>query len=135
MSSNFLVFHISGGIFSRPATFQLLIFLSTMLSSSSVNWPSFMSSWLLIIFMIGLSVTLGEFPSRFLKCSFHFCILSSWLATFGFTLEMLFFLFTSFIVCHTIYNYLSSTECLILLIWPWMYSCSFWHVWVFSGLS
>ena len=34
-------------------------------------------NWLKIIPWIGLSVTLRVFPSRFLKCSFHFCILSS----------------------------------------------------------
>ena len=48
-----------------------------------------MLSWLLIIFVISLSVTLGVFASRFLKCSFHFCIHSSWLTTFSFTLKVL----------------------------------------------
>ena len=42
-----------------------------------------MFSWLLMIFMISLSVTLGEFPSRFLKCSFHICICFSWLVAFS----------------------------------------------------
>ena len=34
--------------------------------------PNLMSCWLLIIFMIDLSVTLGEFPSRFLWSDNHF---------------------------------------------------------------
>ena len=79
--------------------------------------------------MIGLLVTLGNFPSRYLKCSFHFCIRSSWLVAFSSALEMLFLLLTSFTVCHAVQGCLSSTEFLILLIWPWMYSiCSFWYV-------
>ena len=76
-SSNFLIFHTSGGILSRPAAFLLLIFLSTLLSSSRVNYPSLMSCWLLIISVISLSVTFGKFSSRFLKCSFHVCSRSS----------------------------------------------------------
>ena len=40
-------------------------------------------------------------------------------------LKVLFFLLISFTVGHTIWDCLSSTEFLILLIWPWMYSiCS-----------
>ena len=125
-TSNFLVFHTSGGISSRPAAFLFLIFVSTTSNSSWVNCPCLMSS-LLIIFVIVLSVTLGNFPSRFLKCSFHMCICSR-LAAFSFALEVLVLLFTSFTVCHTIWDCLSSTEFVILLIWPWMYSiCSFWY--------
>ena len=62
--SNVLVFHISVSVSSRPAAFLLLIFVSTTLSSSSVNYPSLMTGFRLIIFVIGLSMTLGEFPSR-----------------------------------------------------------------------
>ena len=40
MSSNFLVFHTSGGISSSPAAFVFLIFLSTESSYSRVNGPS-----------------------------------------------------------------------------------------------
>ena len=47
-SSNFLVFHSSGGISSRPSDFVPLIFVSTMLNSSFVNCPSLISTWLLI---------------------------------------------------------------------------------------
>ena len=121
MLSNSLIFHTSSGISSRLAAFLFLIFVFTM-SSSCINCPS----WLLIIFMIGLSVTLGYFPSKFLKCSFHKCLHSFWLAAFSFALEVLFLLLTSFTVCHTIQDCLSSTKFLILLIWSWMYSvCSF----------
>ena len=115
----FLVFHTSVDILSRPATFLLLIFLSPSLGFFLVNWSSMMYRWLLIIFVIGLSVTLGEFPSRFLKFSFHICI-SLWLEAFSFVLEF------ALPFDHCIYclsrDYLSSTEFLILLIWPWIYS-------------
>ena len=77
MSSNFLVFNISEGISSRPAAFQFLIFLSTTSSSSRVNCLNLMSCGLLMIFVIGSFITLGDFPSRFLKCCFHMCIHSS----------------------------------------------------------
>ena len=84
-----------------------------------------MSSWLLIIFVIILSVTFGEFPSRFLKYSFYMCIHSSCLAAFSLALEV-FLLLTSFTVYHAIRDYLSSIKFLILLIWPSMYFiCSF----------
>ena len=116
MSSNFLVFHTSGGISSKPAAFIFLIFLSTISSSSCVNCPSLMSSGLLIIFVIGLFVTLGDFPSRFPKCFFHSCICSSWLAAFSLALAVLFLLLTSSTVCHAILDCLSSTESLILVI-------------------
>ena len=87
-----------------------------------------MSSWLLIIFVIVSSLTLGDFPNRFLKCSFHRCIHSSWLAAFSLALAVLFLLLTSFTVSHAILDYLSSAESLILLICSWMYSgCSFRH--------
>ena len=75
MSSNFFVFHTSGDLSSKPVAFPFLTFVST--TSSQVNCPSLTSSLLLIIYVIGLSVTLGNFPSRFLKCSFHKCICSS----------------------------------------------------------
>ena len=75
-----------------------------------------MSSWLLIIFMIGLSVTLEEFPRRILKCSFPIYIHSLWLAAFSFALEVFFLLLTFNTVCHAIRDCLSSTEFLILLI-------------------
>ena len=137
-SSNFLVFHISGSISLRSAAFLFLIFLSSTLSSSWVNCLSLMSSWLLIIFVIGLSITLGEFPRRFMKCSFPMCNRSSCLATFSLALEVLFLLLTFFTICLAIRDCITSTEFLILLIWHWMYFiCSFWYalssfLWVFS---
>ena len=94
-SSNFLVFHTSGGFSSRPAAFLFLVFVNTTSSYPWVNCLSLIFSWL-FIFMIGLSATLGDFLSRFLKCSFHMCIRSSWLAVFSSTLEVFFLLLTSF---------------------------------------
>ena len=132
-SSNFFVFHTSGGISSRPAAFPFLIFVITTSRSSCVDCPSLMSSWSLITFVIGLSLTLRGFPSRFLKCSFHMCIHSFWLATFSLALEVRFLLFISFTICHTIRDCPSSNEILIPLIWLWMYSIySFWFVFISS---
>ena len=65
-------------------------------------------------------------PSRFSKCCFHSFIRSCWLVAFSLALVVLFLLLTSFIVCHTILDCLSSTESLILSIWFCMHSvCSF----------
>ena len=87
-----------------------------------------MTDNLSIIFLIGLSVTFGDFSNRFLKCSFHKCIHSSCLAVLSLALEVLFFVFRSITVCHAIQDCLSSIEFLILLIWPWIPSvCSFMH--------
>ena len=66
--------------------------------------------------MIGLSVTLEDFPSRLLKYSFHICIYSSWLTAFSFVLKVLFFLLASLTVCHAIRDCLSSTEFLFYFI-------------------
>ena len=61
-----------------------------------------------------------------MKGSFHFWSLSSCLAAFSFAFEVFFLLLTSFTIFHTIHDCLSSTEFLILFIWPWMYSsCSY----------
>ena len=126
MSSNSLVFHTSGDISLSPAAFLFLIFLCTKLRSFCVDCPALVSRRLLIIFVIGSSVNFGVFSSKFSKCFFHWCFRSSWLAAFSLVLAVLFFLLTSFTVCHAILDFLSSTESLILLIWFWMYSvCSF----------
>ena len=126
MSSNWLVFHSSGGISSNPATSLFLIFLSTESRSSWVNGPSLMSNCLLIILVIGSCVSFGGFPSRFSKCCFHSLILSCWFVAFNLAFAVLLLLLTSFIVCHAILDYLSSTESLILSIWFCKYSvCSF----------
>ena len=91
------------------------VFICIMLSSSWVNCPS----WLLTVFVIGLSVTLRDFSNRFLEYSFHMCIRSSWVTPFTFTLEVL---FTHFIYCLPCYSRLSIFyQIFILLIWPWMY--------------
>ena len=84
MSSNCLVFHTSGGISSNPAVFLFLISLNES-SSSCVNCPSLMSNCLLILLVIGSCITFGGFPGKFLKCCFHSCIRSSWLACFQFS--------------------------------------------------
>ena len=85
-----------------------------------------MSNCLLIIFVIGSCVTFGGFPSKFSKCFFHNCIRSSWLVAFSLAFAEHFLLLTSFTIYHTIQDYLSSTESLILSIWFCMYSvCSF----------
>ena len=65
MSSNSLIFYTSGGISSSPAAFLFLIFLSTELSSSCVNFPSLISNWLFIISVIGSCITFGSFLSKF----------------------------------------------------------------------
>ena len=65
--------------------------------------PILVSSWQLIIFIIGLPVTLGKFPSRFMKCSFYICIHSSLMAAFNFALKTLLLLLPSFTVCHAIH--------------------------------
>ena len=126
VSSNFLVFHTSGGFSSRPVTFLFLIFLSTKSSSSWVNCPCLISSWLLIIFVIGSSVTFGGFLSKSLNCCFHRCIRFSWLGAFTLALTVLFLLLTWSTVYHAILDCLFSTVSLILLIWFCMcYVCSF----------
>ena len=92
-----------------------------------------MSGWLLITFVIGLSVTLGDFQSRFSKCSFYMCIRFSWLAAFSLALGELFLFLTPITVCHAIRDCQSSTEFLILLIWPLMYPFrSFWYALITS---
>ena len=69
----FLSSKLHGGIFSRPAAFlHFIFFFNTVSSSFSINCPSLIISWQLIIFWIGLSIISERFPSRFLKCSFHF---------------------------------------------------------------
>ena len=87
MTSNFC-FLASGGKIIKTSNFPVFNFCSII--SSYVNSPSLMSSWLLIFFLIDSSVILGDFPSRFLKCSFHKCMHSSWLAAFIFALAVFF---------------------------------------------
>ena len=74
-----------------------------------------------------------DYNCRFLKCSFHFWSLSSWLVAFNFALEALYLLLILFTVCSAIFDGLSSQEFLILLVWPWLYyNCSFWYLFVSS---
>ena len=122
MYSNFLIFYTWGGILLRAADFLLLIF-STASSSSSINSPNLMSSWSLIIYSVSLSA--DSWNVLFINEVF----------LLGWQLSKYFFLpLTSFTIFHAIHDCLSSTEFLILLIWPWMYStCCFWYVLVLSG--
>ena len=53
------------------SSFLPIRLVSIHVLSSCINCPSLMSSWLPIIYVIGSSVTLGCFQSRFWKCSFH----------------------------------------------------------------
>ena len=133
---NFLVFNTSEDILSRPVAFLFLILLRFMSSFSWVNCPSLMSWSLLIIFVIGLSLTFGDFSN---SCSFHICISSSWFKAFCLALEVLFPLRNSFTVSHTIRDCLSFIKFQILLIWRWMCSiCSFCYALInslFNSLS
>ena len=54
------------------------IFSIIVSSSSFLNSHSMMSTWLWIIFSIGLSLISGGFPGRFLKYAFHFWNLLDW---------------------------------------------------------
>ena len=65
----------------RPAAFLGLIFSSTV---SNLVWCFYGYKY----FLVYLLVISSEFPSRFLKYSFHFLRLSPWLASFNFTLEV-----------------------------------------------
>ena len=103
------------------------LFFNTASSSTSINCDSVMSCWPLITFWIVFSVILEWFPCRFLKCSFHFWILSSWLAALlllpkcspSRLLHLL-----SIVVFASVYLQPN---------WPWMYpNCSFWYVLVSS---
>ena len=126
MTSNCLVFHTSQGISWSPAAFLFLIFLRTELSFSCLNGPCLMSNCLLKIWVIGLCVTFGWFPSRFSKCCSLSFILFCWFVAFNFALVVLLLSLSSFIVCQAILDCLSSTESLILSIWFCTFSvCSF----------
>ena len=61
--------------------------------------------------MIDLSVTFGDFPSRFLKCSFHIFIHSSWLVAFSFALGVT-LPSTLFIYSLACYSKLSIFNCI-----------------------
>ena len=71
---------------------------------------------------MGFLVIPTGFPIRYLKCSFHFWCLSSWLTAFSFAFKLFFLFFGSFTVCHIHRDCLSSTEFQISLIWYFPYS-------------
>ena len=87
--------------------FLLLIFVNTTLRSSWINCLSLLSRLPLIFVVVGVSVTLMEFPSRFLKCSFLFCVHFSWQADFSIALEGHFLLLTLLTVYYANTAYLS----------------------------
>ena len=102
-------------LFQHCIKFFLLNFLVWFLVSQT------QFSW------IGLSVISWEFHSRFLKCSFLSWSLTSWLTEFNFALVVMLLPFISVTICHSISDFLSSTEFLISSIWSPMYSnYSFW---------
>ena len=118
ISSNFLVFHTSRGISSRPAAFLFLIFPSNSLNYSWVNCPSLTSSWLLIIFVIRFISDFGEFSKKILKCSFHVCI-CSWLAAFSFFLSFHLLSSTLFVIVYLLPSFLfywSDLECIFFVL-------------------
>ena len=116
-------------ISSRSAAFLFLIFFfNTASTYSSIICPDFISSWPLIIFFvyIGLWVILGGvyLADSLNVFFFHLKSHPSWLAAH--VLSALFFLLISFNVSHSIFDFRSSTEFLILSIWPWIHgNCSF----------
>ena len=128
-------FYTTGCISSVSAAFCSLIFLGNESGSYSVNCSSMMSSWS-FIFWIGLSVTTGKISSMYLKCSFHFCCLSSGLVAVTFAFEVLLLRLTSFTVYSVSHNCPSITEFQVLWIWFLMYSsCALTYVLVRSKLS
>ena len=66
--------------------------------------------------IISLSVISVVFPCRFLKCSFHFCSLYSWILLFSFVLEVFLLLLSSLTVCYANCHCLSSTKFFIFVI-------------------
>ena len=72
------VFHMPSDISSSLADFLFLTVIRT--SSSFVKSSRLMSSWPSTISSVCLSMISRRFPLRFLKSSFHFWSLSSWLA-------------------------------------------------------
>ena len=58
--------------FTEVCSFSAFNFCRTVSSSFFIKCPSLMSNWQFIIYSVSLCVISGGFPSRFLKCSFHF---------------------------------------------------------------
>ena len=70
ISFNFLVLNISRNISSRPTSFLLFNFFSTVWSSSFVNCLSLMSSWQQKLFFGRFICDSWGVPNRLLKCFF-----------------------------------------------------------------
>ena len=110
-------------------------FLSTVLSSSSVNCSSLMSSWPLVILWIGLSVISGEILRWFSKSSFHSWSLSSLQAALNFSLDLLFLSLSSFIVCHAIRLFVFHRVSSFIDLTLNVFCFSFWYVLICSWVS
>ena len=79
--------------------FQFFLVLSRVLLAYC---PSLISSWLLIIFVIGSCVILGVFSSKLSKCCVYRCIRSFSLRAFSFAFAVLFLQLTMFTFFHVI---------------------------------
>ena len=98
----------------------LAFHFTTTSSSSSVNNLHLMSCWPSIISLFALSMVSRQFPCKFLKCSFNFGSLSSWLKTYRLTLQEIFLHLTFFTVSYAKCDCIYCTKYLISLISPRM---------------
>ena len=121
--------------FMKTYNFPVLVFLNNTSSSFCISCPCLTSYWILIIFVISLSVTFVAFflPGRFLKNFFHRCIRSFWLAALTVALEVLFLLVISFTLYLAIRDCLSSTEILVLFLKSSIHSVCFCWLYAFLG--
>ena len=103
MPSNVLASYTSGGFFIEIGGCSISIFFFVLLSSSWVNIYCLMFRLLLIILLLGLSVTFSDIPSRCLKCSYHMCNHSSLQTAFSLPQKVL-FLLTNFLYCPLRYH-------------------------------
>ena len=81
-----------------------------------------------LIFVMGLSVTLREFLCKFLKCSFHVCICSSWLAAFILFSKCSFVYSIYYLPCNSWWSIFYQVSCFIdltLIVFFLFYVCNF----------
>ena len=109
MSSNFLVFHISGGILLTPAALLLSFFFCSASRSSSVSCPSLMSSRLLLIFLGGFRRISKQIPEIFFPLLKSFFLTSN----IQFYFRVGFLPLTFFTISYANRDCLSSTKFLI----------------------
>ena len=115
MSSNVLVSHTPGAISLRYAYFLLLNVFRTASSLSFEKCLRQKSICPLIIYIRGSSVISWGFRSRYLKCSFHFWRLYSWLTACSFALKVVFLFLTGFF--PSLYSILIEINCLQHIVW------------------